>query len=183
MTAVQVIRLTAEHAAPYRDLMLHGYRHAPDAFTSTAEERAALPLAWWAQRAADPEGLSVAFGAMAGSALVGTVALEFSAKPKTRHKAHLIGMYVLAAWRGQGLGRELVGAALHEARCRPGVTLVTLTVTEGNLPAVALYEAFGFTAFGTEPMAMLSEGGYRAKVHMWKWVGQASTSPECGSVR
>ena len=37
----------------------------------------------------------VAFGDFEGSSLVGTVALEFSAKPKTKHKALVIGMYVL----------------------------------------------------------------------------------------
>jgi ribosomal protein S18 acetylase RimI-like enzyme len=163
-----ITALTAEHAAQYRNLMLHGYEHAPDAFTSTPEERAAMPLSWWAQRIADPTGMGIAFGALDGENLVGTVALEFSAKPKTRHKAHLIGMYVLESWRGRGLGRQLVAAALEHAAERPGIALVTLTVSEGNAPAVALYEAAGFQTFGVEPKAIRTEGGYIAKVHMWK---------------
>jgi ribosomal protein S18 acetylase RimI-like enzyme len=160
--------LTAEHAAQYRDLMLHGYEHAPDAFTSTPEERAAMPLSWWAQRIADPTGLGIAFGAMDGERLVGTVALEFSSKPKTRHKAHLIGMYVLESRRGHGLGRQLVAAALEHAANRPGIALVTLTVSEGNAPALALYEAARFQTFGVEPKAIRTSAGYLAKVHMWK---------------
>ncbi|MGM9486990.1 GNAT family N-acetyltransferase [Ideonella sp. YS5] len=165
---MNIIALTTEHAAPYRDLMLHGYEHAPDAFTSTPQERAAMPLSWWALRIADPTGLGVAFGAMDGDTLVGTVALEFSSKPKTRHKAHLIGMYVLEAWRGHGVGRELVAAAMKHAAQRPGISIVTLTATEGNAPAIALYEAAGFRTFGVEPMAIRTPSGYKAKVHMCK---------------
>jgi ribosomal protein S18 acetylase RimI-like enzyme len=164
----RIAQLTAEHAAAYRALMLHGYEHAPDAFTSTPEERAAEPLAWWIKRIDDPKGMSLAFGAFVGDELAGTVALEFSSKPKTRHKAHVIGMYVLAQHRGLGLGRKLVEAAMRNLQERPGVTLATLTVTEGNAPAIALYGAAGFRAFGTEPMAILTPSGYRAKVHMCK---------------
>jgi ribosomal protein S18 acetylase RimI-like enzyme len=163
-----IIPLAAGHAAQYRDLMLHAYEHAADAFTSTPEERAALPLSWWAQRMADPDSRGVVFGAMDAEDLVGTVGLEFSSKPKTRHKAQLIGMYVMDSCRGQGLGRRLVDAALTHARQQGGMALVTLTVTEGNAPAIALYESVGFRSFGVEPMAILTPGGYKAKVHMWK---------------
>jgi ribosomal protein S18 acetylase RimI-like enzyme len=172
---MNVTRLTAGHASPYRDLMLHGYEHAPDAFTSTPEERAAMPLSWWANRAADPEGKSVAFGAFTGEQLIGTVALEFSSKPKTRHKAHLIGMYVMESWRGRKVGRQLLLAAVEHAQASPGIALVTLTVTEGNASAIALYEAAGFRAFGVEPMAILTPSGYKGKVHMWRAV--ASENP------
>jgi RimJ/RimL family protein N-acetyltransferase len=163
-----IIALTAQHALQYRDLMLHGYEHAADAFTSTPQERAELPLSWWAERIADPQGLGIAFAAMDEDRLVGTVALEFSSKPKTRHKAHLIGMYLLPSHRGHGLGRKLVDKALAHAAQQPGVLVVTLTVTEGNTPAVALYEAAGFRAFGVEPMAIRTPSGFKAKVHMWK---------------
>lgn len=175
---MKIGRLAPEHAAPYRDLMLHGYEHAPDAFTSTPAERAALPLDWWARRAADPAGGSVAFGAFAGDRLVGTVAVEFSSKPKTRHKAHLVGMYVLDAWRGLGLGGRLVRAAMAHVDAAPGIRVVTLTVTEGNGPAVALYESAGFRAFGVEPMAVLTASGYRGKVHMWREVSPGQAGPD-----
>lgn len=156
---------------PYRSLMLHAYASAPDAFTSTPEERAREPEAWWLRRIADPSGLSIGFGAFVGDALVGTVTIEFSAKPKTRHKAHVIGMFVSEQTRGCGAGRALLRAALDAARVRPEVKLVTLTVTEGNAPAVALYEACGFKAFGVEPMAIWTGSDYRAKVHMWLALG------------
>jgi len=159
--------LSTEHAAQYRALMLDGYEQEPNAFTATPEERAGLPLSWWEQRIGGPGQGIMAFGAFDGAQLIGVVAVEFSTRPKTRHKAHLIGMYMHHAWRGKGLGRQLVDLALSQARQRPGVEVVTLTVTEGNGPAIALYEAAGFRNFGIEPMAIRTPAGFRAKIHMW----------------
>jgi ribosomal protein S18 acetylase RimI-like enzyme len=164
---MQVARLQAPDAGPYRKLMLEAYALAADAFTSTVEERAAEPDSFWVRRLADPTGLSVAFGAFEGQQLVGTVALEFSAKPKTRHKASVIGMYVSPQARGSGAGRALLAAALDHARQRQGLLQLTLTVTEGNAQATRLYTSAGFQSFGLEPMAVLTPAGYRAKVHMW----------------
>jgi len=164
---MHIARLAASDAQRYRALMLHAYAAAADAFTSTPEERAAEPDAWWVGRIADPNGLGIAFGAFHDDELIGTTTIEFSEKPKTRHKAHLIGMFVSEAARGLGAGKALVQAALDAARARPGVRVVTLTVTDGNLPAIALYESCGFKAFGTEPMAIATPDGFKSKVHMW----------------
>jgi len=154
--------------------MLAAYELAADAFTSTAEERAAEPESFWIKRIADPSGLSASLGAFDGEELVGTVTVEFSAKPKTRHKAHLIGMYVTPSARGSGIGRALVDAAINIARARNGVSLMQLTVTEGNDSAVNLYQVAGFEAFGVEPMAILTPGGFKSKVHMWRTLGDTA---------
>ncbi|MGI8921979.1 MAG: GNAT family N-acetyltransferase [Solirubrobacteraceae bacterium] len=53
-------------------------------------------------------------------------------------------LYVRDGARGQGLGGELVAAALERARER-GCRRIELDVNEGNSAAVALYEAFGFS--------------------------------------
>jgi len=164
---VTVVVLAASDAVPYKALMLHAYEHAADAFTSTPEERAQEPDEWWLKRIAHPEGLTVAFGYFSGKSLVGTVALEFSAKPKTRHKALVIGMYVLPAARGNGSARALLQAAIQFCSERGDIRAVQLEVTKGNAPALALYESLGFKAFGVEPLAVLTPSGFRSKVHMW----------------
>ncbi len=151
----------------YRSLMLEAYEQAADAFTSTAQERAAEPEAFWAKRIADPKGMSAAFGAFNGQHLIGTVALEYSAKPTTKHKALVIGMYVTPAARGMRAGRTLLEAAVHHAKSKDGIVSLTLTATEGNESAIKLYRAAGFEIFGTEPQAILTPTGYKAKVYMW----------------
>lgn len=160
--------LAAADVAAYRTLMMEAYTLAADAFTTTAEERAREPEAWWLRRIADPGGLGVAFGAWQGAALVGGVALEYSPKPKTRHGALLLAMYVQPAARGHGIARALLDAAIDHAGRRPGLRVLTLTVTEGNEAAIRLYERAGFRTWGTEPMAIATSAGYKGRVHMWR---------------
>ena len=147
--------------------MLEAYVQAADAFTSTAEERQAEPMSWWVNRIAAPSGLSLSFGAFAAQHLMGTVALEFSAKPKTQHSALVIGMYVKPQARRLGAGALLMKAAIEAAAAKPGVQVLRLTVTEGNEAAIRLYQSVGFTTWGTEPLAIRTPSGFRGKVHMF----------------
>lgn len=162
----RVMTLEARHWEPYRALMLEAYELAADAFTSTAAERRAEPQAWWVKRIGSETGLSTAFGAWDGEDLVGTVAIEYSAKPKTCHAALVVGMYVRPGGRTRGVGRALMEALVAAARRRPGLMRLTLTVTEGNEPALRLYRSVGFSAWGVQPMAIRTASGFRGKVHM-----------------
>lgn len=166
MKPVHVRALTAADAPRYRELMLEAYVQAADAFTSTAEERLAEPLSWWIDRIAAPSGLGQSFGAFQDEGLVGTVALEHSAKPKTRHSALVVGMYVTSAARRLGCASRLMRTLIDAALAKPGLRQLRLTVTEGNEPAIHLYTSLGFSAWGTEPMAIRTPSGYRGKVHM-----------------
>lgn len=173
---MHIADLTVSDAPQYRELMLEAYVQAADAFTSTAEERAREPLSWWVNRIASASGLSQCFGAFQAEQLVGTVALEYSAKPKTQHSAHVIGMYVRPLARRQGAGAMLMQAAVAAARARPGLRILRLTVTQGNEAAIRLYESVGFSAWGVEPLAILTPSGYKAKIHMAMQLGSSNTA-------
>ncbi len=163
---MRIARLVASDAPQYRELMLEAYEKSADAFTSTAEERAREPLAWWEKRIAGADGLSESFGAFEDTSLVGTIALEYSSKPKTRHSALVIGMYVVPAYRGRGAAKALLQTAVGAVQARPEIRGFRLTVTEGNEPAIRLYSANGFVAWGTEPQAIRTGAGFKGKVHM-----------------
>jgi L-amino acid N-acyltransferase YncA len=104
--------------------------------------------------------------------------VEFSAKPKTRHKALVVGMYVLPAFRGRGLARALMQAAVACCDARGGVRVVQLEVTQGNEPATALYGSLGFEAWGVEPLAVITPGGPRAKLHLWLQLPHPPEAPD-----
>lgn len=165
---LQIRRLEPTEAEAYRQLMLEAYAAHPDAFTSSVEERAALPLeTWQARMALGDDAREICWGAFAGDALIGAVGLSFELRQKARHKAHLLGLYVSSDWRQRGLARALVETALVAAGQREGVRLVQLTVTEGNLAALQLYTRLGFELFGCEPMAVRVGEGFVSKLHLW----------------
>lgn len=115
-----IVRLLPHHAPAYRALMLDAYARHPDAFTSSVDERAALPLAWWEARLAQtPDAAEAVWASTAGDAIQGVAGLSFERREKVRHKATLFGMYVHPEQRGQGLGRQLVDAVLTHARACP----------------------------------------------------------------
>lgn len=148
--------------------MLEAYALHPDAFTSSVEERAAMPLSWWEARLDEREQAgSVVLGAFHEGALAGAAGLAFETREKARHKAQLFGMVVRADCRARSLGAALVRAPLDQARARDGVLLVQLTVTEGNAAAQRLYQRFGFVPFGLEPLAVAVGERHVAKLHMW----------------
>ena len=165
---MNIQRLSPPQAPAYRALMLEAYAAHPDAFTSSVAERAALPMSWWEARLADgPAPRELVLGATEGTSLLGVAGLSFETREKARHKATLFGMYVPTSLRGQGVGRRLVVNALDCARARPGVRVVQLTVTSGNVAAQTLYERCGFVTFGLEPLAVAVDGGFLSKRHMW----------------
>lgn len=164
---ITVRPLRAEEAAAYRELMLQAYAESPDAFVSTAEERAAAPLDYWVGRIGGDGRPSWALGAFDAERLIGSVALERERKAKTAHKALLVGMVVTPAQRQRGAGRALVTALLAQAALQPGLRRINLTVTEGNTPAIRLYESLGFRGWGREPEAIrTADGRLLAKLHL-----------------
>ena len=162
-------RLRPENAPAYRDLMLAAYAAHPDAFTSSPSERQALPVAWWEDRVSlSTEANECVFGAFVADELVGAAGLSFQTRERIRHKCSVFGMVVRSSHRRLQLGDRLLHAVLEAARQRHGVTLVQLTVTEGNRTAVALYERHGFVEFGAEPQAVNTPTGMVTKLHMWR---------------
>ena len=173
---MHVSTLDSSHVAAYRELMLEAYEHAADAFTTTAAERRAEPEAWWVKRIGSSAGTATSFGAWEEGSLVGSVAIEYSTKPKTRHSALVLGMYVRPAYRSKGVGRSLMYALIEAARQRLEVSVLTLTLTEGNASALRLYQSCGFAVWGTEPLAILTESGLKGKVHMSLVLQQPKTA-------
>lgn len=72
----------------------------------------------------------------------------------------VLGMGVLKDYRGRGLGRRLIEAALAHARDKNGIEKVELTVFESNTRAAALYESAGFVLEGRRLRGRRLDGVY-----------------------
>jgi ribosomal protein S18 acetylase RimI-like enzyme len=165
---MHVRRLAPADAPAYRALMLDAYRDHADAFTSSHAERAAQPADAWAWRLAPGDGATQrVFGAFDGEVLVGAAGWRRGERGKVAHRGELFGMAVAAAARGRGAGRALVEAVLDDARAA-GLVTMTLTVTDGNVPAERLYARCGFARIGLEPMALRVGERWFAKATMWR---------------
>jgi ribosomal protein S18 acetylase RimI-like enzyme len=128
-----------------RDVRLRALADAPHAFSSTFAEQQGYPDTWWQARTRDLGADAATFAAVAGGRWVGVVRVYRDEDEPTA--AQLVSMWVDPAARGRGIGRALVERALAWAG-ENSVTSVRLWVTEGNAPALRLYEACGFELSG-----------------------------------
>jgi len=169
---MQIRRLHLQDAEAHRALRLRSFLEQPQAFTTSHAELQREPLSDTEKRVTAPHAKF--WGAFDGGALCGHVGLQRETREKCRHKATLVGLYVVPQWQGRGIGRALIDALLREARADE-VELIVLTVTEGNSGASTLYERCGFRSFGVEPLAIKVGGRYLGKNHMYIDLKAAST--------
>jgi RimJ/RimL family protein N-acetyltransferase len=99
---------------------------------------------------------SVQFVALVEDAVVGWCDISRLAWVTQRHSGTL-GMGVIAARRGRGIGRALLEAALARAD-EVGLTRVELRVRTDNAAAIRLYERCGFEVEGTCRRYLVHEG-------------------------
>ncbi len=82
--------------------------------------------------------------------LIGVAGFYREAFEKFRHKGNIWGVYVTPTYRGQGLGKPMLGKVIETVRARTNVKQLRLTVVTKNVAAVQLYQSLGFKIFGTE---------------------------------
>jgi RimJ/RimL family protein N-acetyltransferase len=99
----------------------------------------------------------VVFIAVENAAIVGLLDIWPGQKPYDRHVCHF-GMSVARERRGQGIGGQLVAAAIERCRSWPTTCRLELEVVSWNAPAISLYEKFGFVVEGAKRKAINLRG-------------------------
>lgn len=85
--------------------------------------------------------------AVAGREVVGWCDLRARSAVTQRHSA-VLGMGVVAEYRGLGVGARMLAMTLEMGQAR-GIRRAELVVRSDNAPAIALYRRFGFDVEGT----------------------------------
>jgi ribosomal protein S18 acetylase RimI-like enzyme len=163
-------RLVPADAHAFQVLRLNGLRECAPAFSSSYEEECDTPIATIEQNLAE----RMMFGAFDGPWMAGMVGVGREPMRNLRHKAFIRSMYVAPTHRGQGLGRKLMLHAFQAAASMDGVTQVTLEVTAGQEPAIALYESLGYVAYGLEKRALRIDGVFYDEIRMARDVPSAA---------
>jgi GNAT superfamily N-acetyltransferase len=145
LARVPIRRLTASDWQLFREIRLRALREAPHAFGSTAAEAERLGDDEWRRRLTN----RAAFVAMEGGQAIGLVA---GIAADSTEDAELISMWVDPAWRGRGIGADLVEAVVGWA-IDGRFKRLRLWVAAGNDAAERLYTGLGFVRTGeVQPM-------------------------------
>ncbi|KHK57379.1 GCN5 family acetyltransferase [Ralstonia sp. A12] len=161
---IVVRQLALADAADYRAIRLAALQDSPEAFGSTYEAEAGLPLAAFAQRLTT----TTVLGAYDGARIVGMVGFKQQTGAKDAHKGFVWGFYVAPEVRGRGVGTALVDGIV--AAATGVVEQLTLSVVHTNAAALALYQRCGFDTYGIEPRALKSAAGYADEVLMVRFL-------------
>jgi len=102
--------------------------------------------------------------ALDGDRVVGWCEVRRDSLPGRAHTG-LLGMGLLAPYRGQGLGRRLIDQALQQARDR-SFERIELMVRSPNLRAIRLYTRAGFQEEGRKRDAVRLDDGSEDEVLM-----------------
>jgi ribosomal protein S18 acetylase RimI-like enzyme len=148
----------------YRDLRLDALSKDPCAFGSSHGEERDLPEEEWRRR------IHNALFAMSGGKPVGMIVFVHEKKEKAKHIANIFGVYVKKEFRGQGIGKMLIGEALTEILKDRDVKKIRLTVNAENKVAIGLYEDAGFNSVGTMKDELQVEGKFYDELMMEKHV-------------
>lgn len=155
---MEIKLLEPKDASEYRKLRLDALRDHPEAFSSSYEEEIELPLEHTERRLSYEHFFT--FGALIDHRLVGIVTLILDTNMKTKHKAHIVAMYVSPGSRGSGVGRGLMLKAIQKAKEIGGIEQIYLTVTSDDGPACRLYQSLGFTIYGIDKKGLKIEDTY-----------------------
>jgi RimJ/RimL family protein N-acetyltransferase len=136
----------------------------PAEFTLTVDDERA-----WIVRHREQPGW-IALVAVVGGTIVGLVHLENSLRQRLAHRGN-VGLSVVAAWRGRGVGDALMTTLMTWAAENPLLEKVCLGVVEDNVPAVALYRKHGFVEEARRPREIrYAPDRYSADLLMYRFV-------------
>lgn len=149
---VEIARLGADDWRELKTIRLEALQRDPAAFSSTYADSVAWPDEHWRQRLANPGSVTLVARTEAGP--IGMAGAIFGADGET-DVAMIFGMYVSAAYRGQGVGRMVLQALIAEVAARPEITTIRLWVTPTQQAARRLYASLGFRVVENPDRSML----------------------------
>jgi len=144
--SIEIRRIRGDEWKEYKGIRLRGLQSEPYAFMMSVAEESVRTDDYWKRfvlrvATVPTDHMLVA---LRDGTMVGTTAMYFGLSQKTRHVATICNVYVDNLYRGQGIARKLLAAALEIAQDDRLIRKVKLTVNPVQEAAVRLYGSFGF---------------------------------------
>lgn len=99
---------------------------------------------------------------------VSDIQRDKSKRKRSRHIGRL-GISLAKDYRGEGIGKELMGTVIEEAiKHIHGLKSLLLDVYAPNEQAIEMYKKLGFREVGRIPRGCLYKGEYVDQITMWK---------------
>jgi len=168
---MDVKHLTLSNAKAYQKCRLDALRLEPEAFAADFNIRKERPLSHFEQRVNYKANYFI-MGAFVEDELVGTVGFNAETIPKLKHRGNIWGVFVYPDSRKQGIAKALFESTLKNVEQLPEIKQIHLGVAEHNIPALRLYESFGFKSYATEPRTLFVNGKYINEKMMILILGQ-----------
>ncbi len=170
-SSVEIRFLRADDAAEWKRLRVEALEHDPEAFSASLEEYRSLSIDEVKRRLWSAEDAFVV-GAFDQERLLGIAGFYREKGPKTRHKAHVWGVYVTPEARGRRVARKMMETLLERGAGIDGIKQILLSVAATQVAAVKLYRSLGFEPFGREPRALRIGDRFIDEEYMVRWNGR-----------
>jgi ribosomal protein S18 acetylase RimI-like enzyme len=166
---VEVATLGPDNWRELRSIRLEALHREPAAFSSTYADWAARPAQDWRRRLDLPGGVTLV--ARSGGRPIGMAGAILGADGD-RHAAMIVGMYVNAGFRRQGVGRALMRALVVKIATHPDIRTIRLWVTPSQYAAQSLYASLGFRIVENPDRGMLDGPGADEEIAMERTVSE-----------
>jgi RimJ/RimL family protein N-acetyltransferase len=133
---------------------------APDEFKYTVDEERKMLAE---SRGSDTSLFLLAF---ADGVLVGELTCRATSSNRAQRHVAILGMSVAAAWRGKGIGAQLLERAIKWAKQSNTIKRIELRVFATNDRAIRLYTKSGFVREGVLKKAAFRDGEFHDTVIM-----------------
>ena len=158
---IEVLTLPESDWEKYKNLRLNALQADVCAFGSTYEEDIQLTEADWRNRLSGETSLAVFARDVDKNELVGVTVVFWNTNHQAfAHIGEVASVYVDKAYRGMGIGSQLMVGLSKKLRQLPQIKKLKLEVNVSQLPATRLYEKFGFTKVGILRQEMFVENHY-----------------------
>jgi ribosomal protein S18 acetylase RimI-like enzyme len=165
--SITVRKLTPDDAEEYRRCRLDALQDSPSAFATSFEEESARDVQFFRDRFERQQATDTAmFAAFDGERIVGLTGILCEDRERRKHKMSIVSVFVRPEYRGRGIARDLMQRAIDHAKSVGIVTHLELGVESENMPAIKLYEAFGFRTWGVEPDFQIVDGEPHNEAYM-----------------